>query len=70
VLICRPASSDVVCVRPAGEGAGGGGVDALEWSADGGALAFAVAGGEIGLAELPPLLFRNPGAPKAGAAAS
>ncbi len=69
VLICRPASSDAVCLRAAGEGAGGGGVDALEWSADGGALAFAVAGGEIGLADLPPLLFRDPIARPAGAQA-
>ena len=55
VLICRPATRDVLFVR----GAGGGAVSALAWSPDGGALAFGVDDGEIGLAALPDLLFRD-----------
>jgi hypothetical protein len=61
IVICRPASTEVVFVR----GAGGGGIDALAWSPDGEALAFVTSGGEIGLAVLPDLLFRDGGVPAA-----
>jgi hypothetical protein len=57
VAICRPASAEVVFVR----GAGGGGIDVLAWAPDGQALIYAVASGEIGLAVLPDLLFRDAG---------
>jgi WD40 repeat protein len=59
IVICRPASTEIVFVR----GAGGGGVDVLAWSPDGGALAFGTSGGEIGLALLPGALFRDGGVP-------
>jgi WD40 repeat protein len=55
VLICRPASTDVIFVR----GAGGGAIDVLAWSPDGTALGFGVSSGEVGLVALPDLLFRD-----------
>lgn len=61
ILICRPTSTEVLFVR----GAGGGGIDALAWSPDGEALAFGTRGGEIGLAVLPDLLFRDGEVPAA-----
>jgi WD40 repeat protein len=57
IVICRPGSRDVVFAR----GAGGGAIDVLAWSPDGGALAFAANGGEIGLVTLPGRMFRDAG---------
>jgi WD40 repeat protein len=55
ILVARPGSREVVFIRDAA----GSAIDALSWSPDGEALAFGTSGGEIGLARLPPLLFRD-----------
>jgi len=53
VLLCQPGTDDVLFVK----GSTGGSVTALSWSVDGGRLAMATQGGEIGLVALPDVLF-------------
>ena len=54
VLLCQPTGPDILFVRAAG----GGSVSHLVWSPDGEHLAFAAAGGAIGVVAFPAQLFR------------
>jgi hypothetical protein len=54
VLLCQPASSEVLFLKDAG----GGAVTALAWSTDGAGLALGTAEGELGAVALPAALFR------------
>ena len=54
VLLCQPGTDDVLFVK----GSSGGSVNALAWSGDGLRLAVGTQGGELGLVNLPGLLFR------------
>lgn len=54
VLLCQPGREDVLFAK----GSSGGSVSALAWSADGTRLAIGTQGGEIGVVNLPPVLFR------------
>lgn len=54
VLLCQPGREDVLFAK----GSSGGSVSALAWSADGSSLAIGTQGGEIGVVNLPAMLFR------------
>jgi WD40 repeat protein len=54
VLLCQPGSSDILCIKGAGNGA----VSAMAWSPDGRRLALGTEAGELALVFLPDELFR------------
>jgi len=55
VLLCQPGRDEALFVK----GAGGGAVNALAWSGDGGRLAFGTQDGVFGWLGLPEALFRS-----------
>jgi hypothetical protein len=55
VLLCQPGSDEGLFIK----GSGGGAVNALTWSGDGGRLAFGTQEGVLGWLSLPDTLFRS-----------
>lgn len=55
VLLCQPGSDEGLFIK----GSGGGAVNALTWSGDGGRLAFGTQEGALGWLSLPDTLFRS-----------